>query len=33
MVVVTHDTGLAADGHRMLELRDGRLREFEELPA
>lgn len=30
MVVVSHDTGLAADADRMLELLDGRLVEFKE---
>ena len=30
MVVVTHDTQLAAAGHRVMELVDGRLREFAE---
>ena len=30
MVVVTHDSELAAAGHRVMELLDGRLREFAE---
>jgi lipoprotein-releasing system ATP-binding protein len=31
MVVVTHDPNLAAEGNRVLELLDGRLKEYEEL--
>jgi len=30
MVVVTHDANLAADGHRVMELIDGRLQQFVE---
>jgi predicted ABC-type transport system involved in lysophospholipase L1 biosynthesis ATPase subunit len=30
MIVVTHDAGLAAEGHRVLELIDGRLEQYVE---
>ncbi|MHC4952745.1 MAG: ABC transporter ATP-binding protein [Planctomycetota bacterium] len=30
MVVVTHDASLAQEGHRVMELRDGRVKEFAE---